>query len=211
MLKSIKKIAHHIWTLFLSGLITILPLTLTIAVFHTSFKIIAGWLAPVKAYIPQQISTLVPYAEILSIILIIFILGIILRVFLLHTVVHAIEDIIVKIPLIRPIYSGIRQLIHAFSFQDKVSFKQVVLVEFPRPGIHSVGFLTSELAKEVTLDNPEKCYGVFIPTTPNPTSGFFIIVPKSQVFTVDLTRQEAMAMIISGGIIQPERLNKKPV
>lgn len=211
MLEFIKKIAHHIWSLFLGGLITLLPITLTIAVFHTSFKILAGWLAPVKAYVPEQISNLIPYSEIISIILLIFVFGIILRVFVLHTVVHAIEDIIVKIPLIRPIYSGIRQLIQAFSIQDKITFKQVVLVEFPRPGIHSVGFLTSELAPELTRSNLERCYGVFIPTTPNPTSGFFVIVPESQVFTVDLTRQEAMAMIISGGIIQPDRLNKKNI
>lgn len=99
--------------------------------------------------------------------------------------------------------------VQAFSIQDKITFKQVVLVEFPRPGIHSVGFLTSELAPELTLNNPQKCYGVFIPTTPNPTSGFFVVVPESDMHIVDLTRQEAMAMIISGGIIQPERLNKK--
>ncbi len=209
MFEFIKKIVHQIWSLFLGGLITLLPLTLTVAVFHTSFKILAGWLAPIKAYIPEKIATLIPYAEIVSIILIIFLFGIILRVFVLHTVVHAIEDIIIKIPLIRPIYSGIRQLIQAFSIQDKITFKQVVLIEFPRPGIHSVGFLTSELAPELTLNNPQKCYGVFIPTTPNPTSGFFVVVPESDVHVVDLTRQEAMAMIISGGIIQPERLNKK--
>jgi uncharacterized membrane protein len=208
MLESIKKIIHQLWSLFLGGLLTLLPLALTIAVFHTSFKVIAGWLAPIKAYIPATISTLIPYSEIVSIILIIFLFGIILRVFVLHTVVHAIEEIIIKIPLIRPIYSGIRQLVQAFSIQDKITFKQVVLIEFPRAGIHSVGFLTSELASELTVGNSEKCYGVFIPTTPNPTSGFFIIVPESQIHIVDLTRQEAMAMIISGGIIQPEQLNK---
>jgi uncharacterized membrane protein len=211
MLKLIKKVTHQIWSLFLGGLITLLPLTLTVAVFHTSFKILAGWLAPIRAYVPEQIANLVPYAEIIGVILVIFLFGIILRVFVLHTVVHAIEDIIIKIPLIRPIYSGIRQLIQAFSIQDKITFKQVVLVEFPHPGIHSVGFLTSELAPELTLNNPQKCYGVFIPTTPNPTSGFFVIVPESDVHIIDLTRQEAMAMIISGGIIQPERLNKKNI
>lgn len=209
MLESIKKIIHQLWSLFLGGLLTLLPLALTIAVFHTSFKVLSGWLAPIKAYIPATISALIPYSEIVSIILIIFLFGIILRVFVLHTVIHAIEEIIIKIPLIRPIYSGIRQLVQAFSIQDKITFKQVVLVEFPRSGIHSVGFLTSELAPELTVGNPEKCYGVFIPTTPNPTSGFFIIVPESQIHIVDITRQEAMAMIISGGIIQPEQLNKK--
>lgn len=209
MLEFIKKVIHQIWSLFLGGLITLLPLTLTVAVFHTSFKILSGWLAPIKAYIPEQIAMLIPYSEIVSIILIVLLFGIILRVFVLHTVIHAIEDIIIKIPLIRPIYSGIRQLIQAFSIQDKITFKQVVLIEFPRTGIHSVGFLTSELAPELTLNNPQKCYGVFIPTTPNPTSGYFVIAPESDVHIIDLTRQEAMAMIISGGIIQPERLNKK--
>ena len=118
------------------------------------------------------------------------------------------EEILFKVPLVRPIYSGIKQLIHAFSIQDKITFKKVVLVEFPRTGIYSLGFLTSELPVSIAPTTETKFYNVFIPTTPNPTSGYFIILSEKDFKEVDLTRQEAMAMIISGGIIQPERLLK---
>jgi uncharacterized membrane protein len=207
--KMLRTIAYYAWSLFLNGLFMILPLTLTIALFHLSFKLIIGWLQPIKGYIPPIISDIVPYAEIIIAIFIIFLIGTILKIFILRTVLHSIENTISRLPLIRPIYTGIKQLIQAFSLQDKITFKKVVYVEFPRVGIHSIGFLTSELPVEIAPHKDQKYYNVFIPTTPNPTSGFFIIAPESAIEVIDLTRQEAMAMIISGGIIQPERFVQK--
>ena len=102
-----------------------------------------------------------------------------------------------------------KKLVQAFSVQDKISFKQVVLVEFPRLGIYSLGLLTSELRQDLAPDKDKKFFNIFIPTTPNPTSGYFVILPQDQVTIIDITRQEAMAMIISGGIIQPERFSKE--
>lgn len=213
MFQWLRKLTHnllrHLWALFLNGLLTILPLTLTIALFHLTIKLIVGWLEPLRTLIPPQYLDIVPYTEVLLIIVAIFLIGTILKVFVLRTIIHTLEDIIIKIPLIRPIYSGIKQLIQAFSIQDKITFKQVVLVEFPRKGLHSVGFLTSELAQEIAPHNNNTFYNIFIPTTPNPTSGYFVIVPESDIQILSITRQEAMAMIISGGIIQPEHLIKK--
>jgi uncharacterized membrane protein len=206
--KRLRAIAYYTWSLFLSGLFTILPLTLTIALFHLSFKLITGWLQPIKNYIPDIISDILPYAEVIIAILIIFLIGTILRVFILRSILHSIEHSISRLPLIRPIYTGIKQLIQAFSLQDKITFKKVVYVEFPRVGIHSIGFLTSELPPEIAPHKDQKYYNVFIPTTPNPTSGYFVIAPESAIEVIDLTRQEAMAMIISGGIIQPERFEQ---
>ena len=212
MITSFKKIVHSLtyyaWSLFLSGLFMILPLTLTIALFHLSFTLLIGWLQPIKNHIPCIISDIIPYAEVIIAVLIIFLIGTILRVFVLRSILHSIEHSISRLPLIRPIYTGIKQLIQAFSLQDKITFKKVVYVEFPRAGIHSIGFLTSELSAEIAPHKDQKYYNVFIPTTPNPTSGFFVIAPESAIEVIDLTRQEAMAMIISGGIIQPERFTK---
>jgi uncharacterized membrane protein len=209
MIITIKKylhaLAYYAWSLFLNGLIMILPLTITIALFTLSFKLVIGWLQPIKYYIPRVISDTIPYAEVIIFIVIIFLIGTILKVFVLRTIVHAVENMIIRLPLIRPIYSGVKQLIHAFSVQDKITFKKVVYVEFPRVGIHSIGFLTSELPHEIAPHKDQKYYNVFVPTTPNPTSGFFIIAPESAIEIIDLTRQKAMAMIISGGIIQQDR------
>lgn len=199
----------------INGLLTILPFTLTVGLFMVSFRIIVAWLKPIQEFINQPLVFLkaIEYKIIINQILLvaigIFIFGVIIRTLLLRSVIERFEELIFKIPLIRPVYSGIKQLVHAFSVQDKITFKKVVVVEFPRPGIYSLGFLTSELPHSIAPEQGKKFYNIFVPTTPNPTSGFFVILAEHEFKTIDLTRQEAMAMIISGGIIQPERLMKK--
>ena len=205
----IARIFHTIWSLFLNGLFTILPLTMTLALFNVSFKLITSWLEPVKTFISPEIIKHVPYAEFMVVILLIFLIGTIMRVLVLRSLIHTLEDIVGKMPLISPVYTGIKQLVQAFSLQDKITFKKVVVVEFPRTGIYSLGFMTSELPPEIAPKAEQKFYNVFIPTTPNPTSEYFVMLAEDQIEIIDLTRQEAMAMIISGGIIQPERLVKK--
>lgn len=199
----------YLWSLFLNGLFTILPITLTIIIFNASFKLIIGWFEPLQAYIKPTILGTIPYAEVVLIIVSIFLIGTIMKILVLRTIIHAIEGLFFKIPLIRPVYSGIKQLVQAFSIQDKITFQNVVVVEFPRKGIYSLGFMTSELPTEIAPQNGENFYNIFIPTTPNPTSGYFVMISQESVRTIDLTRQEAMAMIISGGIIQPERFGHK--
>lgn len=201
------RILHYIWSLFLNGLLTILPLTITIALGLFSFRLVANWLEPFHTFVENTIFD-VPYSEIILIIFIIFFIGAILKIFVLRPIINSIESLIFKIPLIRPIYSGIKQLIDAFSIQDKITFKQVVLVEFPRKGLYSIAFLTSELPKELAPHTQKRFFNIFIPTTPNPTSGYFIMLPESDITKIKLTRQEAMAMIISGGIIQPDQFTK---
>jgi uncharacterized membrane protein len=199
---------NYLWSIFLSGLFTILPLTLTLALFNFSFKFILNWLEPVNRYIQPTVLSRIPYAEIILVISLILLVGAIMKIFVLRSLVHAIEELIFKLPLIRPVYSGIKQLVGAFSIQDKVTFKNVVIVEFPRTGVYSLGFMTSELPAEIAPNPVDKFYNVFIPTTPNPTTGFLVLVTEKDVTVINLTRQEAMAMIISGGIIQPDRFVK---
>lgn len=200
------RMLEGIWGLFLNGLFTILPITLTIGIFTFSWRIIKNWLEPIKRFKPAFLETF-PHAELIIIILFIFLIGLFMRLFILHPLVHWVERFIAKIPLVRPVYGGVKQLIGAFSSQDKLSFKKVVIVEFPRNGVYSIGFLTSQMPVEIAPNPKENYFHVFIPTTPNPTSGFFVIVPEKELEIIDLTRQEAMALIISGGIILPERFN----
>jgi uncharacterized membrane protein len=190
-------------SLFLTGLFSLLPITLTVAVFTLTFRILQSWLEPLKRFGLPFLGT-VPYSEVILAIAIIFIAGTLYNMFILRPIIHAIEKLFSRIPLIRPVYSGIKKLVEAFSFQDKVSFTKVVRVEFPRNGIYSMGFLANQVDEKIAPDTHKKYFSIFIPTTPNPTSGFLIIVPEEQFAIVDITRQEAMAMIISGGIIQPD-------
>jgi uncharacterized membrane protein len=210
----LSELGRYFTRTFMQGLFTLLPFSLTIGLFMLSFRIILNWLRPVQEFIEHPIHFLntIPYKAIANqlflIIVGIFLVGLIIRALVLERLIDRIEALFFKVPLVRPIYSGIKQLIQAFSNQDKITFKKVVLVEFPRDGIYSLGFLTSELPHSIAPITGQKFYNVFIPTTPNPTSGFFVILPEHSFKSIDLTRQEAMAMIISGGIIQPERLTK---
>ena len=198
------KFAQKVWSLFLSGLLVTLPLTLTLSVFLFSFKVILHWLEPLEYFTrTTPILRLIPYPELFLALIIIFGAGIFYRIFILRSIIHAIEHIVTSLPIIRPIYNGIKQLIQAFSIQDQMGFKQVILVQFPREGFYSVGFLTGELNPELSPNTKEKFFNIFIPTTPNPTSGYLVIIPEKDLIPIDITRQEAMAMIISGGIIQP--------
>ena len=210
--KYIKKIFDFILdtikTIFITGLVTLLPITLTVGLFAFSWNMLKGWLEPLEKIQPEILKH-VPHSGIILAILFIFITGTILKLFVLHSIIHFFESILERIPLVRSVYSGIKRIIQAFSVHDKESFKQVVLVEFPRKGIYSIGFLTSKFPKELSPDKEEDFCHVYIPTTPNPTTGYLIIIPSQSIKKINLTRQEAMALIISGGIIQPDRLAEK--
>lgn len=208
IMDALKRLVDSLCSLFLTGLFGILPITLTIAVFTLTLRVLQNWLEPLKRLNIPFLNT-IPYSEVLLAIAIIFIVGIVYNTFIIRPLIHAIENLFFKIPLIRPVYSGIKKLVDAFSFQDKASFSKVVMVEFPRPGVYSVGFLANELDAKISPDKSKKFYSIFIPTTPNPTSGFLVLLPEEQISVVDITRQEAMAMIISGGIIQPETDKEK--
>jgi len=212
MLSQLKKFLSHaidlLWSLFINGLLTLLPLTLTIAIFTLTFRLLKAWLEPVAAIRPEILAW-IPHVEIILTFAIIFAFGAILRFFILRQLVNFVESMLFKLPLIRPVYAGIKQLVSAFNPNNQLSFKKIVLIEFPRKGLYSIGFLTSELAPELAPQKDTKYYNIFIPTTPNPTSGYFVILPEADVTITDLSRQEAMAMIISGGIIQPDYESKE--
>ncbi len=210
----LQSVSHYFTRAFINGLLVILPFTLTMGLFLLSARLIINWLSPVQKFIehPIEFIATVPYRAIANqgflLLLGIVFFGVVIRTLVLRNLIHQLEKLLFKIPLIRPVYSGIKQLVHAFSVQDKITFKKVVLVEFPRKGIYSLGFLTSELPLSIAPEKEEKFFNIFIPTTPNPTSGYFVILSESNFKAIDLTRQEAMAMIISGGIIQPDRLSE---
>lgn len=210
-MKNNKNFIGTLRSIFISGLLTILPLALTIALFTFTFRIIESWVYPLTALLPKQIYS-VPVDGVISEILlfslmfiVIMLIGSILQFLLLKKIVDGVESLFGKIPLVRQVYFGIKQLLQAFNPENDVAFQRVALIEFPRAGVYSLGFIMGELASELT-PNPQKTYlNVFIPNTPNPTSGYYVIVPQEECLVTTLKRQEAMTIIISGGIITPER------
>ena len=202
----IRRIFDYIRSIFLNGLLTILPIILTAGLFTYTFKFFKNLLEPIQKLEPEYLKK-IPHSEFILVLLFVIITGAIFKTFFLRRLLHNIESTFFKVPLMQPVYFGIKQLVQAFTTQDKVTFKRVVLVQFPRKDIYSIGFLTSTLPKNLSPDTQKTFYSIFIPTTPNPTSGFLIVVPEQDIIDTDLTRQEAMSLIISGGIVQPERYN----
>ncbi len=118
------------------------------------------------------------------------------------------DTAMMNVPVVNKFYGAIKQVNEAFA-GNKNSFKTVVLVEFPREGIYSVGFITSEQHAEVQQKIREKIVAVFVPTTPNPTSGFLILVPEDKVTKLDMSVAEGIKYIVSLGSISPELMPTK--
>jgi len=198
-------VASYVRSLFFNGLFALLPIALTVFILHALFTLIKRWLEPILGIMPEWLRN-IPHIEIVVVLLFILLIGAILRSFLLNQLIYHLESIIERIPLVKPVYVNMKQLVRALTVQDN-SFKKVVLVEFPHKGSYAIGFLTGQLHPDLA-PNKKVLYNIFVPATPNPTSGFYLITAESDFVILDLTRQEAMTLIMSGGIITPARFNQ---
>jgi uncharacterized membrane protein len=113
------------------------------------------------------------------------------------------ENTFKRIPIAKTIYSTVQQVTTAF-IQDRTSFKKVVLVQYPRKGLYTVGFLTGESQGEVQEKTEQECVNVFLPTTPNPTSGWLVLVPKQDIILLEMSVEQGLKFIISGGVVVPQ-------
>lgn len=205
----IAHIFNEIKSIFLNGLFTILPLAITLALFVFALRIVHNWSRHIYCFMPELLQH-IPYADVLIAIILIFIVGAILKYLLLHPLVDFIErHLFGNIPLVRQVYFGIKQLVHVMSPKEEMAshVERVVLVQFPRPGMYCIGLVMGITPPSMIpgITEQKTYYNIFVPTTPNPTTGFYFIVSQDEVKQTNLTRQEAMALVISGGIIQPER------
>jgi len=145
----------------------------------------------------------VPGLEILISVLLITLIGWLSLSFLGKKLLDLFNRVLKKIPILRTIYSAIGQMTESFTKNDKGK-KNVVLVEYPRKGTWAVGFATNDNSGEITTKTNKKLVNVFIPTTPNPTSGFLLMFPKEDVLYLDLTFEEASKFIVSAGTSNPD-------
>ena len=121
----------------------------------------------------------------------------------------SIEKILSKIPVLRNIYSGLKQLFETILSKKSNSFREVVLIEYPRKEIWAMGFLTGDTKGEVNRKTKNQMVNIFLPTTPNPTSGFLLFLPKKDVLRLSMTVEEGIKMIISAGMLTPEEKQKE--
>ena len=186
---------------FLAGIVVLVPigftLYLTIFLIKISSKLLPNEINP-NNYLPFSI----PGLEILLSVIIIIIVGGISLSFFGKRIVSLINDIFKKIPILRTIYSAIGQMTQSFTSSGKDK-KSVVLVEYPKKGSWAVGFATKENEGEISKKVNKQMINVFVPTTPNPTSGFLLMYPKDEVIYLDMSFEEASKFIVSAGTSDP--------
>lgn len=197
----IKKIRGYL----LTGLVFWLPIFVTVIVISALLE----WLNNVESLLPiaYRPSTLLGYSIPglgVALALILFLItGLLVTNWLGQKFISIGESLLQKIPLVRVIYHTTKQIIQALLMSNGKAFRQVVMLEYPKEGVWTLGFLTGEF-KFASKDNhlPEQLLTVYVPTTPNPTSGFFLMLPEKEIIRLDITVEEALKMILSLGAIQ---------
>ncbi len=132
------------------------------------------------------------------------IVGVLARNYFGKRMIQWVDTTMLRVPLLNKVYSATKQVNEAFSSSNKNAFRTVVLVEFPRPGVHSIGFITSEQNPEAQAKLQEKVVCVFVPTTPNPTGGFLLLVPEDKVTKLEMSVADGIKYVVSLGSILPE-------
>jgi len=182
---------------FIAGVVVLIPIGITVYltffIVSISSKILPKEINP-NHYLPYSI----PGVEIIISIFLITFVGWLSLSFLGKRLLNLFNNILRRIPILRTIYSAIGQMTETFTKTDK-NKKNVVLVEYPRKGSWAVGFATKENSGDITRKTKRDLVNVFIPTTPNPTSGFLLMFPKEEVIYLDLTFEEASKFIVSAG------------
>jgi uncharacterized membrane protein len=195
---------------FLAGLLVFLPVVITLWFLGWVIGLLDGVLDVLPAGLHPN--TYLPFAipglgALVTVTLILF-LGILTRGVATRRFLAAWENIFVKIPIFRGVYTAVQKLVQTFLGQSQNS-RQVVMIEYPRKGIYTVGFAMGRAWRELERKQDAQLINVFIPTTPNPTSGFYLLVPTTEISPLDMTMEEALKLITSGGLITPDDRSRR--
>ncbi len=207
MIQDDKTMLASLRAAFLAGLVLLAPIAVTLYVFTLLVTAIGGgfrrhfffWLPEdlLPALVWDFLATLLVLVAITA-------LGYVSRWFLGRFMVNTTERIIERVPFINTVYKSVKQIVQTFSAQQKAIFQEVVLIEYPRKGVYVIGFRTSTSRGEVQERTDRELDNIFIPTTPNPTSGFLLMVPRDEIIPLDMTVGDGMKLIISGGAVVPD-------
>lgn len=206
MKKSIKNI-------LLTGLAVIIPIGITIYILSFIIQMMDGLLQIVPAkYQPDTLLHVhIPGMGLITTVILIFLCGLITKSFLGNKLVKWGEAIVDKIPIVRGIYQTTKKIVDSMFISNGKSFKEAVLVEFPRKGVFTIAFVTAVPNMEIQKKIGRDYVSIYVPTTPNPTSGYFLMVAKEELIYLDMTVEEALTLVISTGIVNPEERIKQKV
>jgi uncharacterized membrane protein len=189
---------------FVRGVAVIIPLGLTYWFFSALLNAIDGILSPL---LEQVLGRRIPGLGFISMMLLILLVGLLSRNIAGRVLFSWFENLLKQIPVVRAVYGAIKDLVSALGVGGKgKSFREVVLVEYPRPGLYTLAFVTNEMPYVASNNAQTDFVNVYIPNPPNPTSGVLILVPKEQAVKVNLSIEQGLKLVLSGGIVTPEKL-----
>lgn len=196
------KIFNKLQNYFFSGIFVVVPLGITVIVIKAVFSFLDNLLLP---YLEPGLGSwvLIPGVGLAISILIIFTTGVLVTNFIGHKLVSTGEKLLLKIPIAKSIYGSVKQIMQTFTFSDTSDGQKVVMVEYPRNDVWAIGLLNGETIHPVSK---QKLCNILIIASINPTSGFFVLIPETKIIKIDISIEEAMKWIVSGGIITPEAL-----
>ena len=192
--------------IFFTGLFTLLPLIATIYILYVLFSLMDNFF---RSLIQNMTGVSIPGIGVAISVLLILITGFIATNVLGSKLLSLGDKILQRIPIVKKVYTGLKQIINAVSMQGKQLFKQVVLIEFPQKGTYAIGFATGECKGEVEEKVGKELIYVYVPTSPNPTMGALLLFPKKDVVFLDMEVEEGLKLIISAGLVSAEDLQKE--
>jgi len=204
-----KTIFHKIRRIFLAGLLVSLPLVITIVVFKFAFETLDNLLGPlitrllIELGVPIVQNFQVPGLGVIATLAIVFFIGLFTTNFVGRKTLKLGEWVVTQIPVIRSVYSGAKQIINTIAAGGSSNFSKVVLVEYPRKGLYCLAFITGETRGEATKLIGDDLINIFLPTTPNPTSGFYLMARRKDLIEMDMTVEDGVKMLMSGGLVTP--------
>lgn len=200
-----KRLKTSLRKYFFTGLLVIVPISVTGYAIWFLLKAMDAILKYVPdRYLPETYLHIhIPGLGLILVVFLVFAVGLLTRNFVGRKMVHLGEKIVDRIPLARIIYVGVKQLLEALFFQKTKAFDKAALIEYPRRGIYAICFITGESKGEVQCKTNKNMINVFVPTTPNPTSGFYILIPENELIILNMSVEDAFKLIVSGGIVSP--------
>lgn len=198
---------NHIRRYLIAGLLVWIPIAVTFLVIRFIVNLLDSSLTILPYSVRPDIwfGVHIPFVGLVLFLIVLFFTGMLATNLFGQRLVDYWDRLINRIPLVRSIYTGVQQVTHAFFSPTGVAFRRVLLIEYPRQGIWTIAFQTSDSPEEIAAHVGKNMISVFVPTTPNPTSGFFLMVPTEEAIVLSISVEQALKLVISLGVVQPTK------
>ena len=194
---------------FFTGIVVATPVTVTVWLVYTFISFADSTVKPLipRAYLPEEwLGFAIPGFGLIVAVLVLTMLGALAANILGRSMLQWSERIVARVPFVRNIYGALKQLLESVFTHNQKSFQEVALVQYPREGLWALGFVTTDAKGELKTRLGEQYVAVFVPSTPNPTSGFILWTRRDEIQILDMTVEEGAKLVISAGIVTPEQL-----